>query len=79
MSALLGLAGILTVVIGGRWLLRAIVTPERWCWLCKGTGRNWWSGEGRRGKCWLCHGEPWRMTFGARLIRGQVRSKRWGR
>lgn len=81
MSPLLGLAA----AVGGyaflRWLVRAITIPKRRCWLCKGTGRNWWSTEDRKGDCWLCHNEPWRMTFGARLIRGQVRLRpgRWDR
>ena len=79
MSTWLELAGFVAGLCFVWWLLKAIFVPERRCWSCKGTGKNWWSSEDRKGNCWLCHGQPWRMTFGARLIRGQVRSKRWGR
>ena len=64
------------------WLLRAVFIPERRCWWCKGSGRSWWSTEERKGRCLFCGGNPWRMTFGARLVRGQVRlfrSSRWGK
>ena len=71
--------GIVALAGGVRWLWRAIVKPKRKCRWCKGSGNNWWSDQDRTGDCWFCHGRPRSMTFGARLIRGQVRPKRWGK
>jgi len=76
------LLGIAAALGGLRWLARAIFKPKRTCRWCKGSGRNWWSDEERSGDCWFCHGTPRRMTWGARLVRGEVgpfRGDRWGK
>jgi len=72
--ALLKLAPFVAALSFGWWIVKAIVVPERPCWGCHGTGKNRWSNEKRRGPCLVCGGEnPWRMTFGARLVRGRIR------
>lgn len=57
------------------WLLGAVFIPERACCPSHGSGSNQVSGNGRRGRCWFCRGDPWRMTFGAWLVRRLFRRK----
>lgn len=73
------LAGIVSGLGLGWFIVRATVLPRKSCRWCGGTGRNPWSNSERSGPCWFCHGEPWRLTWGARLVRGQVRMFRIGR
>ncbi len=76
------LAGVAAGAGFGWFIVRATVLPRKSCRRCGGTGRNPWGNSDRSGPCWFCHGEPWRVTGGARLVRGQTRffrSSRWGR
>ncbi len=68
------LAGVIAgaVALLGVWyFLRAVFVPHAVCRWCHGTGNNPFSTASRQGDCWLCHGQPRRMTRGARLVRGQ--------
>lgn len=74
MSPLVQVAAIVAAYGFVRWLLRAIFKPDATCrWCRKHPGKNWWSDPERSGPCWFCHGTPKRRTFGARLVRGQIR------
>ena len=75
----LRLAAIVAALAGGRWLLRAICVPNRLCRACKGSGNNPMSGDGLQGDCWFCGGKRKQMRWSARVVRGQIRGKRWGR
>ena len=48
------------------WMARLLLIPYAPCWLCGGSGKNWFSSGKRHGDCWFCHGQRRRMVLGAR-------------
>ena len=49
---------IATAIAFGWWRLSLLLWPNRPCWWCKGTGRNFGSNRKRWGTCWFCKNKP---------------------
>jgi len=62
-------AGVAAVYMGS-----CIYRPKTWCWVCKRHpgrdphGRNWRD-------CWWCHGNGFRLRYGARLYKRWTKGK----